>query len=79
MDNETAAPSRPAPFPYQRWMRRAIDRAPYTVISIFAGATAGALKKGPAGAFLGAMLLGLVGLGLDLAAGRERPQVDTAS
>ena len=79
MDNEPAAPSRPAPYPYQRWVRRAIDRAPYTVISIFAGATAGALRKGPAGAFLGAMLLGLVGLGLDLAAGKERPQGDTAS
>jgi len=32
-----------------------------------------------AGAFLGAMLLGLVGLGLDLAAGKERPEGDTAS
>jgi len=79
MNDEPAASSQPVPYPYQRWVRRAIDRAPYTVISIFAGATAGALRKGPAGAFLGAMLLGLIGLGIDLAAGKERPEGDTAS
>ena len=66
MDNESAASSQPAPYPYQRWVSRAIDQAPYTIISIFAGATAGALRSGPAGAFLGAVLLGLVGLGPDL-------------
>ena len=79
MDNEPTAPSQPAPYPYQRWVGKAIDRAPYTVISIFAGATAGALRKGPVGAFLGAMLLGLIGLGIDLAASKDKPEVDTAS
>ena len=79
MDNEPTASSQPVPYPYQRWVRRAIDRAPYTVISIFAGATVGALRKGPAGAFLGAMLLGLIGLGIDLAARKDKPGVDTAS
>jgi len=79
MNDEPTASSQPAPYPYQRWVGRAIDRAPYTVISIFAGATVGALRKGPAGAFLGAMLLGLIGLGIDLAARKDKPEVDTAS
>jgi len=79
MNDEPTASSEPVPYPYQRWVRRAIDRAPYTVISIFAGATAGALRKGSVGAFLGAMLLGLVGLGIDLAARKDRPEGDTAS
>jgi len=79
MNNAPTASSQPAPYPYQRWVRRAIARAPYTVLSIFAGATAGGLRRGPAGAFLGAVLLGLVGLGLDLAARKDRPEVETTS
>ena len=79
MNDEPTASSEPAPYPYQQWVGKAIDRAPYTVISIFAGATVGALRKGPAGAFLGAVLLGLVGLGLDLAGLRHKPEGDTAS
>ena len=79
MNDEPAASSPPARYPYQQGVRKAIDRAPYTVIRISTGATVGALIRGPAEAFLGAVLIGLLGLSLDLAARKDKPEVDTTT